>query len=101
MKEMKDEIKEDMNTNRKVDLEDIKEMVEEMMNANQAKTNADLKEMREEIKSGQAEMKSTVSASWYELEDVNNKTHNLRKELVDKIEKKRKITGGITSRHYI
>jgi hypothetical protein len=51
--ERKDEIKEDMNANRKADRETLKEMLKEMMNANQAKTNENLKEMREKIKSGQ------------------------------------------------
>jgi hypothetical protein len=45
--------------------------------------------MSEEIKSGQAEMKPTVSAIQSELEDINHKTQNLHKELTDKIEKHR------------
>jgi hypothetical protein len=43
--------------------------------------------MREEIKSGQGEIKSTVTANRSELEGVNYKTQNLHKELPDKIEK--------------
>lgn len=50
----------------------FKEIVEEMTDANQAKMNVNLEEMREEIKSVQVEMKSTVSAIRFELEDVNH-----------------------------
>lgn len=39
---MKDEIKEDMKTNSKVDLEGLKEILGELMNANLAKTKANL-----------------------------------------------------------
>jgi G:T/U-mismatch repair DNA glycosylase len=60
--EMRDKIKEYMNTNIKANRDNLKEMMEEIMNANQAKTNADLKEMREEIISVQAEIRCTVNA---------------------------------------
>jgi hypothetical protein len=50
----------------------FKEIVEEMTDANQAKMNVNLEEMRDEIKSVQVEMKSTVSAIRFELEDVNH-----------------------------
>jgi hypothetical protein len=44
-------------------------MMEEMMNANHAKTNANLKEMRDEMKSGQAEIRSTVNAWITDMRD--------------------------------
>jgi acetyl/propionyl-CoA carboxylase alpha subunit len=81
--EMKDKIKEGTNANRKADREDLTEM----MNANQAKMNINLKEMRDEIRSGQAEMKSAVCAIQSELEDINHKTQDLHKELTNKLEK--------------
>jgi hypothetical protein len=62
MNEMKDEIDENMNANRKTDREDLREMWEEMMNAN-------LKETKDSIRSGQVEMRSIVNA-W--TEDMKN-----------------------------
>jgi chromosome segregation ATPase len=72
LKEIKDEIKEDMNANKK-SYRDLLARLEAKIDANQTnqmktddnqeRMDVNLKEMREEIKSGQAEMKSTVGPS--------------------------------------
>jgi hypothetical protein len=60
---------EEREAERKAHQDDLQKIMKEMMDANQTKTddnqegmNVDLKETREEIKSGEAEMKSTVNA---------------------------------------
>jgi hypothetical protein len=54
-------MQEKADADRKANREDLKEMMEEMMNVT-------LKEMSEEIRSGQAEMRSTISAIKEKLE---------------------------------
>jgi hypothetical protein len=72
---------EEMRTNQAKVYDNLKEVtarLEAKIDANQTKTddnkeriNVKLMEMREEIKSGQGEIKSTVTANWSELEGVN------------------------------
>jgi translation initiation factor 4G len=67
-KEIKNDIKEDTNAHKKADRENLSTRLEPKIDTkmktdnNQERIDVNLKEMREKIKSGQAEIKSTVNA---------------------------------------